>query len=109
MENLLTVAFEAHHKERNHHRYYEVAIGRDLLDAWTVAIRYGRIGRGCQKRCFASQRPDEMRKVVREHLQRRLSARKRIDCAYRLSSLNSIPGFDAGPWLPGDLMAKFFG
>lgn len=39
MDNLLTVAFEAHHAERNHHRRYEVRIGRDLLDDWTVAIR----------------------------------------------------------------------
>ena len=42
MDNLLSLSFEAHHEEKNHHRRYEVVIGRDLLDAWTVAIRYGR-------------------------------------------------------------------
>ena len=46
MDNLLTVAFEAHHAEKNHHRRYEVTVGRDLLDDWTVAVRYGRIGQG---------------------------------------------------------------
>lgn len=45
MDNLLTVAFEAHHPERNHHRRYEVRVGRDLFDDWTVTIRYGRVGR----------------------------------------------------------------
>jgi hypothetical protein len=45
MDNLLSVAFEAHHQEKNHHQRYEVTIGRDLLDDWTVAIRYGRTGR----------------------------------------------------------------
>jgi predicted DNA-binding WGR domain protein len=49
MEDLLTVAFEAHHPERNRHRWYEVAVGRDLLENWTVTIRYGRTGQGGQK------------------------------------------------------------
>jgi hypothetical protein len=42
MDNLLSLAFEAHHAERNNHQSYAVSIGRDLFDAWTVAIRYGR-------------------------------------------------------------------
>ena len=36
MDNLLTVAFEAHNAEKNHHRRYQVTVGRDLLDDWTV-------------------------------------------------------------------------
>jgi hypothetical protein len=52
-DNLLTVAFEAHHAERNHHRRCEVTVGRDLLDDWTVAIRYGRAGRGGREERFA--------------------------------------------------------
>jgi len=39
MDNLLTVAFEAHRDELNHHRRYQIVIGRDLLDDWTVSIR----------------------------------------------------------------------
>ncbi len=41
MDNLLTVAFEAHNAEKNHHRCYQLTLGRDLFDDWTVAIRYG--------------------------------------------------------------------
>ena len=46
MDNLLTVAFEAHGQEKNHHRRYQITVGRDLLNDWTVAIRFGRTGQG---------------------------------------------------------------
>ncbi len=42
--NLLTVAFEAHNPEKNHHRRYRVTLGRDLLDDRMVAILYRRTG-----------------------------------------------------------------
>ena len=29
MDNLLSVAFEAHNVEKNHHRHYRVTVGRD--------------------------------------------------------------------------------
>jgi predicted DNA-binding WGR domain protein len=54
IDNLLTIAFEAHHAELNHHRRYQITVGRDLLDDWTVAIGYGRVGKGGQQKRFAS-------------------------------------------------------
>jgi predicted DNA-binding WGR domain protein len=108
MDNLLSVSFEAHHQEKNHHRRYEVVIGRDLLDAWTVAIRYGRTGQRGTERRYASSQADEMRLVIRDRLRRRLSAPRRIGCPYRLAAYNATPGFDATAWLPGDIMAMFF-
>ena len=108
MDNLLTVAFEAHHPEKNHHRRYQVTVGRDLLDHWTVAIRYGRVGQGGQERRYAGASPEELRTVIRERLRRRLSAPQRIGCPYRLSAFTAAPGFDAAAWLPGDVMARFF-
>ena len=107
MDNLLTVAFEAHHAEKNHHRRYEVMVGRDLLDDWTVAIRYGRIGQGGQERRYASPKPEEMQAVIRDRLRRRLSAPKRIGCPYRLAAFSSAPGFAAADWLPSEVMARF--
>jgi hypothetical protein len=68
MDNLLTVAFEAHHPEKNHHRRYQVTIGRDLLDAWTVAITYGRADKGGRELRFASPKPEDMRAVMRDRL-----------------------------------------
>jgi predicted DNA-binding WGR domain protein len=108
MDNLLTVAFEAHNQEKNHHRRYQVTVGRDLLDDWIVAIRYGRTGQGGQEIRFASPRPEEMHAIIRDRLRRRLSAPKRIGCPYRLTALSAAPGFDASAWLPGDVMARFF-
>jgi hypothetical protein len=108
MDNLLIIAFEAHHTEKNHHRRYQVTVGRDLLDDWTVAICYGRAGQGGRVLRYASPKPDDMRAVIRDRLRRRLSAPKRIGCAYRLSAFTAAPGFDTSAWLPGEVMAGFF-
>lgn len=108
MDNLLTVAFEAHHDELNHHRRYQITVGRDLLDDWTVAIRYGRTGQAGRELRFAAADAAAMCAVVRDRLRRRLSAPKRIGCAYRLKALSIASDFDGGSWLPADVMASFF-
>jgi predicted DNA-binding WGR domain protein len=108
MDNLLSLAFEAHNSEQNHHRHYAVILGRDLLDHWTVAIRYGRTGQAGRELRFASPLPDEMKAIIRDRLRRRLSAPRRIGCPYRLAAFTAAPGFDAAAWLPGDVMARFF-
>lgn len=108
MDNLLTVAFEAHSPERNHHRHYTVIVGRDLLEDWTVSIRYGRTGQGGRELRYASPRAEDMQKVIRDRLRRRLSAPRRIGCPYRLSVFSSAPGFDTSDWVPGEVMARFF-
>jgi predicted DNA-binding WGR domain protein len=107
MDNLLTVALEAHHAERNHHRRYELTVGRDLFDAWTVAIRYGRVGLGGQEDRFGGTDAEGLKAVIRERLRRRLSAPRRIGVPYRLAALNAAPGFDAAAWLPSDLLVEF--
>lgn len=107
MDNLLTVAFKAHHPERNHHRWYRITLGQDLLGNWTLAVEYGRVGGGSQQRQFASPSPDLLRSILRERLLRRLSAPRRIGCAYRLTAWDAAPGFDAGQWLPAEVMARF--
>src|SRR5262245_7513972 len=107
-DNLLTIAFEAHNEEKNHHRHYSVTVGRDLLDAWTVAIRYGRIGQGGRELRYAAAEPEAIRAIIRDRLRRRLSAPKRIGCPYQLAAFSAAPGFDASSWLPGDIMARFF-
>ena len=101
-------SFEAHHAERSHHRRYQVTVGRDLLDAWTVAISYGRTGQSGRALRYASPRPEDLQAVIRDRLRRRLSAPKRIGCPYRLSAFSTAPGFHASIWLPGDVMARFF-
>jgi predicted DNA-binding WGR domain protein len=107
MDNLLTIAFEAHHAGRNHHRHYEVRIGRDLLEDWTVTIRYGRTGQHGQERRYGSPEPEVLRAIIRERLRRRLSAPRRIGCAYRLTLLSESPGCDAAAWLPAAVLERF--
>lgn len=108
MDNLLTVSFEAHNAPMNRHRRYEVVLGQDLLDDWTVTIRYGRVGQTGRLLHFASPRAEDIRAVIRDRLRRRLSAPQRIGCPYRLAAFSTAPGFDASSWLPGDVMARFF-
>jgi hypothetical protein len=103
MENLLTIALEAHHNDLNHHRLYEITIGRDLLDDWTVSIRYGRVGGGCHSQRFTDKDQDKLRAIIRERLRRRRSAPKRIGCAYEVTKLDSLPGFDCSTWLIQDV------
>jgi predicted DNA-binding WGR domain protein len=108
MDNLLTIAFEARNSEMNHHRRYQVTVGRDLLNDWTVAISYGRIGQSGQELRYAATEPNELQVIVRDRLRRRLSAPRRIGCRYRMTLLNAVPGFDIPAWLPGNLMGGFF-
>jgi predicted DNA-binding WGR domain protein len=108
MQNLMTIAFEAHSVEENHHRRYEITVGRDLLDDWTVAIHYGRVGQNGQEKRYASAKQDEMKAILLERLRRRLSAPRRIGCPYRLKAFHADTSFDTAAWLPGEVMAGFF-
>lgn len=96
---LLTISLEAHNPERNHHRRYEVTVGRDLLGDWMVTIRYGRTGQGGQECRYGSSDPAAMQAVVREHLRRRLSAPRRIGCPYRVMSLVVHPPTVLSEWV----------
>lgn len=107
MDNLLSVSFEAHNVERNHHRRYEIRVGRDLFDDWTVSLSYGRMGRRGQEVRHAGSDRDQLQRVIRESLRRRLSAPRRIGCSYELKGLSAAQGVDVGVWLPTDLMTRF--
>lgn len=103
MRDILNIALEAHNHERNHHRRYEVSVERDLLGDWLVTIRFGRVGGGIQERRFGCSGIEAARRIVHEHLFRRLSAPSRIGCAYRVRSLaTALAGL--GDWIPQGLM-----
>lgn len=108
MENLLSLAFEAHHAEKNHHRRYELRIGRDLFGNWMVSIRYGRTGgSGGRELNYGGIDAEHLRAIIRDRLLRRLSAPTRIGCPYRLANFSAAPGVDASIWLPSDLLSRF--
>lgn len=99
MDNLLTVTFEAHNPARNHHRRYQVTVGRDLFGDWTVCVNYGRTGQAGRELHFAAPDAGVVQRVARERLRRRLSAPRRIGCPYQLTALTAVPGFDIASWL----------
>ncbi len=105
MLNLLTIALEAHSDERNHHRRFEVAVGRDLLGHWVVTVRYGRVGQPLREMQFGSPDPEQARTIVHERLRRRLSAPRRIGCGYRMVGFAVASGVDATAWCPGGMLA----
>jgi WGR domain len=108
MTHILSVAFEAHSSEQNQHRRYEIIVGRDLLNDWTLTFRYGRVGQVAQRRHYGSADPNVIRRIIRKSLMRRLSAPKRIGCAYHLSAFNADTSHRQSDWLPSEVMARFF-
>lgn len=108
MENLLSLSVEAHNADKNHHRRYELTIGRDLFGHWTISVNYGRTGgsRGHELRCGGID-AERLRTIARDRLLRRLSAPKRIGCPYLLAGLSVAAGIDASFWLPPDIVAQF--
>lgn len=38
------IELQAHNADRNHHRAYDLSVGRDLLDDWVVEVRFARVG-----------------------------------------------------------------
>lgn len=106
MLTLLSIALEAHNDELNRHRRYVVEVGRDLLGDWAVTIGYGRAGEPLRLMQFGSPDALAMQRVVREHLRRRLTAPRRIGCAYRLTSMNAARGFVATEWVSPAMLGR---
>ncbi|MBK9119738.1 MAG: WGR domain-containing protein [Phycisphaerales bacterium] len=105
MLDLLTIALEAHSDELNHHRRYELAVGRDLLGHWVVTVRYGRVGQSLRELRFAGPDADDARAILHDRLRRRLSAPRRIGCAYQIREL-VVPARTAlSDWLPASSIA----
>lgn len=109
MENLLTLTLVANNAARNHHRRYAVTVGRDLLDAWTVTIRYGRIGERGREMRYSDPEPSPLVAIIRDRLQRRVTAPERIGCAYQLAEFTAAPGFEVAGWLPADVLDEIAG
>jgi hypothetical protein len=109
MDDLLSIALEAHSDELNRHRRYEISVGRDLLDHWTVTIRFGRIGAPLRETRFGSPDVGDARTIVQDRLRRRLSAPRRIGCAYRVAAFSAKRECDMRGWIPPALLERFLG
>jgi hypothetical protein len=76
-------------------RAYHPEAGTDLLGDWLVDITYGRIGTPGRRIRHAVRDEADARKLVRESLRRRASAKKCIGVPYRFCELK-----DPGRWFP---------
>ncbi|MGO9402871.1 MAG: hypothetical protein ACLPVW_05290 [Terriglobales bacterium] len=61
--------------------------GTDLFGAWLVDVTYGRIGTRGRRIRYVVKDESEARKLVRENLRRRATAKRRIGVAYQFRQL----------------------
>jgi hypothetical protein len=76
-------------------RSYRLEAGIDLLGDWLVEITYGRVWTRGRRIRHAVHTEAEAKKLVRESLRRRATARKRIGVPYRFCQL-----IDPHLWFP---------
>lgn len=95
------VRLEACDPERGCFRAYRIDAGTDLLGEWLVDVTYGRIGsRGRTVRYLPGDQAGA-RKLVRQCLQRRATAPKRIGVGYQVREID-----DPGRWFTGIVPAQ---
>lgn len=82
MIDVIRIRLEARCSERGLQRCYEIEVGRDLLGAWCVTVRHGRIGSPLRHIHFSDTDEAGARRLLAERLRRRLSAPRRIGCGY---------------------------
>lgn len=95
MMDAFTAMLEARDPALGRFRAYRLEAGTDLLGDWLVDITYGRIGTRGRRIRYAVRDETEARKLVRESLRRRATARKRIGVLYRFCQL-----LDPHHWFP---------
>jgi len=100
MMDAFTAMLEARDPALGRFRSYRLEAGTDLLGDWLVDITYGRIGTRGRRIRYAVHSEAEAKKLVRESLLRRATARKRIGVPYRFCQLT-----DPHQWFPVALEA----
>ncbi|HTR35011.1 MAG TPA: WGR domain-containing protein [Bryobacteraceae bacterium] len=95
MMNAFTALLEARDPSLGRFRAYLLEAGTDLLGEWLVEITYGRIGTPGRRVRHVVANEGEAKKLVRESLRRRASAKRRIGVAYQFRQLN-----DPHQWFP---------
>ncbi|MGA2606631.1 MAG: WGR domain-containing protein [Terriglobia bacterium] len=87
MMRSFTTLLESRDPALGRFRAYLLEAGTDLFGAWLVDVTYGRIGTRGRRIRHVVQDEDEARKLVRENLRRRATAKRRIGVAYQFREL----------------------
>ncbi len=95
MMNAFTALLEARDPSLGRFRAYLLEAGTDLFGVWLVDVTYGRIGTPGRRIRHVVENEAEAKKLVRETLRRRASAKRRIGVAYQFRQLN-----DPHQWFP---------
>ena len=95
MMDVFTALLEARDPALGRFRAYRLEAGTDLFGAWLVEITYGRIGATGRRVRYLAKDEEEARRLVRQSLRRRATAKKRIGVSYRFRELS-----DPQQWLP---------
>lgn len=88
MDNLLIIRLRACSLELGHDREYQVRLGTDLFGCWCVLIAFGRYGRGGTIKAKHFETQIQAFAFMDQKLKRRLTAPKRIGCAYQILSVD---------------------
>ncbi len=87
MDEKFHIKLEAKNPEKGNFRSYAIDAGPDLFGHWEIEVTYGRIGR--RGRSVTYSAPDDVAAatIIRQCLQRRSSAPKRIGVPYKVREL----------------------
>jgi predicted DNA-binding WGR domain protein len=96
--SVFSIQLEARDPARNRFRAYRLDVARDLFGAWLVEVKFGRIGAKGRRLVAALDDEHAARRMVRERLQRRNRAPKRIGVGYRTLEL-----WDPYAWMSGGI------
>ena len=80
----LYISLRAVNPERNINRVYEIVLSKALFNTWGVIIAYGRYGQASKQRTYNFQCVEEAKSFINKVLKKRLTAPKRIGCAYNV-------------------------
>jgi hypothetical protein len=95
MRNAFCVSLEACDPALGRFRAYRLEASPDLFGVWLVDVTYGRIGTRGHRRRYAAEDEDGARKIIRQTLRRRATAKQRIGVSYRICEV-----IDPGQWMP---------
>ena len=90
----LKLILRAEKQELNINRVYEIYLNKGLFDSWVVITAFGRYGAGSQQKVSGFILLEEAKKFISKILKKRLNAKARIGCNYKIIKRCSSVDFD---------------
>jgi hypothetical protein len=88
MEERFHIKLEAKNPEKGNFRSYAIDAGPDLFGHWEIEVTYGRIGRRGRSVTYSAPDDGTAATIIRQCLQRRSTAPKRIGVPYKVRELS---------------------